>query len=423
MTSKYSAYPAYKDSGVEWLGDVPEHWEIKRLKFFAQISNGQDQKPVVDDNGCYQIYGSGGIFGRSNECLYDQPSVLLGRKGTIDKPLFVTEPFWTVDTMYYTKIYPITSPKFFFYQCLTIQFAMYQYGSALPSMTQESLNGVVFSAPAFDEQRQIADFLDDKTAHLDKLIGQKQQMIGLLNEKRMALITQAVTKGLDLTVPMKDSGVEWLGDVPEHWSVRRLKFLISQPLMYGANEAALDDNPEHPRFIRITDVNKDGSLKDETYKSISWNIAAPYLLQDKDILLARSGATVGKSFMYRESWGASAFAGYLIMARADKQLLLPEYLNYFLNSTYYWQWINSSLIQATIENVSAEKYNNLNFSFPEIAEQQQIAQYLDTETQKIDDMIKTIKQAIATLQEYRTALITAAVTGKIDVRGLHPPTN
>jgi type I restriction enzyme S subunit len=196
--SQYVAYPAYKDSGVEWLGNVPKHWEIKRLKFFAQISNGQDKKQVVDDNGCYPIYGSGGIFGSSNECLYDQPSVLLGRKGTIDKPLFVTEPFWTVDTMYYTKIYPITIPKFFFYQCLTIQFAMYQYGSALPSMTQESLNGVVFASPAFDEQRQIAQYLDTETQKIDTMITTLKQAITTLQDYRTALITAAVTGKIDV---------------------------------------------------------------------------------------------------------------------------------------------------------------------------------------------------------------------------------
>jgi len=174
-------YDNYKDSGIEWLGGIPEHWEVKKLKFISKICNGQDQKGVLEDDGAYPVYGSGGIFGRANSYLFDQPSVLLGRKGTIDKPQYVEEPFWTVDTSYFTKIREGFSVRLFYYLCTTINFDLYKYGSAIPSMTQGHLNEIKFALPnSIKEQTQIANYLDHKTTQIDTLISKKEQFISLL---------------------------------------------------------------------------------------------------------------------------------------------------------------------------------------------------------------------------------------------------
>ena len=146
-----------KDSGIEWLGAIPSYWKICRLKNLATIKNGQEYKNFFDENGKYPVIGSGAEFAHATKFIYDKPSVLLGRKGTVDKPLFVDFPFWTVDTMYYTEIKNTVVPKFFFYLCLQIPYDYYQYGSALPSMTQRDLNSVKFPLPPLDEQNQIAD--------------------------------------------------------------------------------------------------------------------------------------------------------------------------------------------------------------------------------------------------------------------------
>ncbi|MBM3437180.1 MAG: restriction endonuclease subunit S, partial [Bacteroidetes bacterium] len=128
-------YPKYKPSGIEWIGEIPSHWELKKFKYLAKILNGQDHKNVWDDNGLYPIIGTGGEFGRANQFLHEGPSVILGRKGTIDKPQYLMTPFWTVDTAYFTDIPFRTNPRFFFYCCMTIQFDLCKYGSAVPSMT------------------------------------------------------------------------------------------------------------------------------------------------------------------------------------------------------------------------------------------------------------------------------------------------
>ncbi|MDH1533226.1 restriction endonuclease subunit S, partial [Acinetobacter johnsonii] len=213
----------------------------------------------------------------------------------------------------------------------------------------------------------------------------------------------------------KDSGVEWLGEIPSCWKAIRLKHLILDNLVYGANEAAEDDNPNNPRYIRITDMNSDGSLDPNTFRSLPYHIAQSYLLQDGDILLARSGATVGKSFLFKSEFGTSCFAGYLIRARSNKSKLNPKFAYWFFQSESYWKYVSGSQIQATIQNVSAEKYGDLYLSLPEIQDQGQIANFLDHETAKIDTLITKQGKLIELLKEKRQAVISHAVT-----KGLNP---
>lgn len=213
----------------------------------------------------------------------------------------------------------------------------------------------------------------------------------------------------------KDSGVEWLRQVPEHWGVRRLKTIVAEPLKYGANESAELDDRTMPRFVRITDIDDDGGLRDETFKSLPAEIAEPFLLKEGDILLARSGATVGKSFIYSEQWGKACFAGYLIRARLLPSQCMPTWLYYFFQTDGYWGYVTGSQIQATIQNVSAEKYANLFLPLPPLPEQRAIASFLDRETSKIDALVAEQRKLIELLKEKRQAVISHAVT-----KGLNP---
>ncbi len=284
------------------------------------------------------------------------------------------------------------------------------------SISYEQFGAIALPCPVVDEQAKIVEFLDHETAKIDVLIEKQQRLIELLKEKRQAVISHAVTKGLDPNAPMKDSGVEWLGEVPAHWKVKKLKYLVDEPLMYGANEAAIDNNPNNPRFIRITDVNDDGSLRADTFCSLSEGVAAPFLLKEGDVLLARTGGTVGKSFLYANTWGKCCFAGYLIKASLNQQIVLAEWFYQYAQTRYYWDWIDSVQIQATLPNVSAEKYNGFFVPTPPINEQINIVAEIRRRTDKFDVLIAAAEQAVAYMQERRTALISAAVTGKIDVR-------
>jgi restriction endonuclease S subunit len=274
--------------------------------------------------------------------------------------------------------------------------------------------------PSCQEQVSIATFLDHETAKIDALIAEQQRLIVLLQEKRQAVISHAVTKGLNPDAPMKDSGVEWLGEVPEHWEIKKLKHLLSQPLSYGANEPADSSDPELPRYIRITDIQEDGTLNADTFRSLPAEKAEPYMLIDKDMLLARSGATVGKAFLYKREFGPCCFAGYLILARLEARDSLPEWFRLFTESSAYWGQVKSDAIQATIQNVSAEKYGNIFIPVPPEDELVGIVRETKSLVEHFNRTVSAAKRSIFLLHERRSALISAAVTGQIDVRGLVP---
>jgi len=340
-------------------------------------------------------------------------------EGIVSPAYFVYEPL--------ANLFDVAYPKYIHYLLRNPMYiAQYLRRSKGIRVNQWDLDPGEFQRvelllPEKSEQLKIFQFLDHETAKIDTLIEKQQQLIKLLKEKRQAVISHSVTKGLNPNAPMRDSGVEWLGEVPEHWEVKRLKHLVTEPLMYGANEAALEADRKQPRFIRITDVRADGSLKDDTFRSLSEELAKPYMLGDGDILLARTGGTVGKSFMYSSSWGRCCFAGYLIKASLNQGDILAEWFYQYTQTQYYWEWIGSSQIQATLPNVSADKYNNFLLAIPPIDEQRDILRKLRSSVSRFNDLISKAQVAIGLMYERRTALISAAVTGKIDVRGWKAP--
>ena len=187
-----------KDSGVEWLGEVPEHWEVGRLKNVLRIRNGRDYKEVEVESGGYPVYGSGGIFKRSSDYLFDGESVLFGRKGTVDKPLLVSGKFWTVDTMFYSEVFSNAKPNYIYHQALLFPFDQLSTNTALPSMTQENLLELGFVIPPFDEQEQICQYLSDKLKVFSNLVSKAEKAIQLMQERRTALISAAVTGKIDV---------------------------------------------------------------------------------------------------------------------------------------------------------------------------------------------------------------------------------
>lgn len=212
----------------------------------------------------------------------------------------------------------------------------------------------------------------------------------------------------------KDSGVAWIGKVPEHWEVKRLKYVVAEKLMYGANEASEFEDLNMPRYIRITDFGDNGVLRNDTYKSLPFEIAKDYFLKEGDILFARSGATVGKTFQFKNYEGKACFAGYLIKATADARVLASDFLYLYTKSSGYENWKNSIFIQATIQNIGADKYNQLEIPLPPLPEQTAIARYLDQKTTEIDQLIAQKERLLALWEEEKTALINQAVTRGLD---------
>ena len=442
--SHYKPYPAYKDSGVEWLGKVPAGWEVSKLGYLSWVRARLGWKGLKAEEYLSEGYAllatpnikdyeidfqnvnfiSKDRYDESPEIKIRLGDVLLAKDGsTLGTTNIVRKlPIEATVNSSLAVITPqINLNSSFLYFYLKSQFVdsniqLLKGGMGVPHLFQSDLNRFIFPLPPIDQQKIIAKKLDSETTRIDTLIAKKTRFIELLKEKRQALITQAVTKGLNPNAKMKDSGVEWLGEVPEHWEVSKLKQNLMEQLTYGANEAAEQDDPENPRFIRITDLTDDGVLKSETFKSLPMEVAKPYLLSEGDVLLARSGATVGKSFLYKETMGLACYAGYLIRARFNTNKILPKFFWYIANSDYYWHFISGSNIQSTIQNVSGEKYGNLWVTQPPSREQNEIVSKLDSEWRRFDSILVRTEQSIALLKERRSALITAAVTGQIDLR-------
>jgi len=422
-------YPEDRPSGVAWLGDVPAHWRAKRLKYAVNLINEKVEEPGdlpyvglehIESWTGRRIESAEPVHPEGIANLFRPGDVLFGKlRPYLAKALHAAET--GVCTSEALVMRPrLVAPEFLLYYVLNPAFISIvngsTYGSKMPRANWEFIGNLPCLLPPVPEQQAIAAFLDRKTRQIDDLIEKKRRLIDLHHEKRTALISHAVTKGLNPAARMKPSGIDWLGDVPWHWEVKRLRHLVSEPLQYGANEAAELDDPALPRFVRITDVDEAGRLRDETFKSLAEDVARPFLLRDGDLLLARSGATVGKAFFYDQSWGRCCYAGYLIRARLHPARMVAKFAHYCTQSDGYWQWIASSFIQATIQNVSAEKYANLWIGVPPLAEQRAIVAHLDTQCAKLDTVACAAERAIAHLTEYRQAVISAAVTGDIDVR-------
>ncbi len=250
----------------------------------------------------------------------------------------------------------------------------------------------VVRVPDCAEQRRIAAYLDAKTSWLGHVLEIKCRLLELWCERREAVVSQIMARDRD------------------GWGTTRFKFVRSGALLYGANEPAANRPAEGPRYIRITDLKDDGSLCQETFHSLPEHLAAPYLLQDGDLLLARSGATVGKAFRYRNEWGRACFAGYLVRLRPDQRKILPDYLHYFTQSRAYRDQVRLHTVQATIANVSAERFGNFTIPLPPLEVQQAAIDFLGAATKNLDRLVVLTERELAALRDYRSALIVAAVT-------------
>ena len=209
---------------------------------------------------------------------------------------------------------------------------------------------------------------------------------------------------------MKDSGIEWIGEIPTDFSLYKLKYLLSSPLCYGANESGTLYSDILPRYIRITDISPNGTLKNSGMLSLDESSAQNYMLHEGDILFARSGATVGKSFIYHNYYGRAAYAGYLIKASFNR-LVLPEFVYYYTCSSAYEIWKNSIFIQSTIQNIGADRYSNLPISVPNsIDKQLRIVRYLNNFCSKFDAIIYNLQTSIEDYKKLKQAIITQAVT-------------
>jgi type I restriction enzyme S subunit len=405
------AYESYKDSGVEWLGDVPSHWELLPLKRLLEIQNGRDHKEVQAEEG-YPVIGSGGVFAYSSEKMFDGESVLLGRKGTVDKPLYINGPFWTVDTMYWTKIRTGINGRYAYYACLIIPFSYYSTNTALPSMTSGQLNRHLTTLPPLPEQTVIATFLDRETAKIDALIAEQQRLIELLKQKRQAVISHAVTKGLNPDAPMKDSGVEWLGMVPTHWEIKRIGSLFNEAIEIGVQELPILSVSIH------TGVSDKELAEDELDRKVtrSEDRLKYKRVRPRDLVYNMMRAWQG-------GFGSVSVDGMVspayVVARPSTKLKteLVEAILRTPNAVEEMRRHSKGVTDFRLR-LYWDSFKDICIAVPSSVEQKAIADHIQRSSSEFDALVSQCAGCIELLQERRSAIISEAVTGKIDVRGL-----
>lgn len=417
-----------KDSGIHWMGRIPNNWKLIRAKFhFTQTNNRGNETPILlaasqKYGVCPQSWLEGVVQVSENTDLQQFKTVhkndfvisLRSFQGGFERSDFegVCSPAYQV--FHADNSFDNNFLKYLFKNELFID--------EMNSLTvgiregrnikyEDFANSLIF-VPPLDEQTAIASYLDAQCAKIDEIIAQAKASIEDYKQWKASIIYEAVTKGLDPNAEMKDSGIEWIGKVPMRWKIVRLKYLLSTPLQYGANETGLPYDESLPRYIRITDITLDGKLKTSGMQSLSEEKSEGYILDDEDILLARSGATVGKAFYYRESYGKAAFAGYLIRAKINSAKALPKFIYYSTMSAGYEKWKETAVIQATIQNIGASRYNEYSLAIPPIAEQLRIIEFLDDKMEKIDSLMAEKQSLIGDLESYKKSLIYEVVTGK-----------
>lgn len=441
---RFKPYPTYRDSKVEWLGKIPEGWQVKRLKTFAapQLSNvdkksseGQERVLLCNYTDVYyneritpdldfmratatpeqvrrfELSGGDVLITKDSESwtdiavpavvAEDLPGVLCGYHLALIRPgLQCHGPFLA-------RAFRAVGPRD-------------QLQLAANGITRFGLGGgaiatSAFAMPPMREQRAIAAFLDPETARIDALVEKKERLIELLREQRSALITRAVTKGLDPTVPMKDSGVMWLGEIPEHWEIRRLRELtpglgvgvVVQPSQYVSDDGL--------PFLYGRDI-QEGKILAEQARRISredsQRLPKSQLHLD-DLVMVRVGAPGVTAAITSELEGANC-ASLIIIRRHSS--FLSNWLCYLLNSRLIRFQVDLVQYGAAQEQFNVGHAVNFLVPTPPMCEQRAITQFLDRETARIDELVAKVREAIDRLKEYRIALISAAVTGKIDVR-------
>lgn len=429
-----SAFDYINEMNRLWFQYTPNEWEIKNLGHVSKMIVPMRDKPtsfdgtipwvrIEDFDGKYisdsksKQYVSEKFIKSMNLKVFPKGTVMCTCSCTMGATAIVEQSL--VSNQTFIGIVPSEklNSEYLYYlmQASAERLQMFSQGAIQQYLSRHDFEHLKVPLPSIENQKKIKDFLNKKLENLDKIIQNKNNLLKLLEQQRQSIITEAVTKGLNPNVKMKDSNVELICEIPEHWETKKVKYLIQEKLSYGANEAAELDDENSPRYIRITDIDELGNLKKETFKSLPLEIAKNYVVKTGDILLARSGGTVGKSYIHKKDKEAS-YAGYLIKLRAQT-LTLAEYIYCFTNSSLYKQWINSILIQATIQNVSAEKYANLTIPIPDNEnEMKNIVSHIKIKEQELLTAIDSLKEQIKKLKEYRQSLIYEAVTGKIDVR-------
>jgi len=417
--SKLEKYSSYKDSGVEWLGEIPEGWEVKRIKHLFNIGRGRViSQQELDEDGLFPVYSSqtknNGVLGYVKTYDYDCKQITWTTDGANAGTVFLrqgkhncTNVCGTLQNRNKNEVLEFVNYSL----QIAAQFYKRPDTNGAKIMNNE-MAGISITYPPKQEQAKIAAFLDTKTEQLDKAIKQKEQLIELLKERRQILINDAVTKGIDKTVAMKDSGVEWIGEIPESWEVKKLKYL-SRKIADGLHGTPKYSSDTDYFFINGNNLlNAKIKLTDQT-NTVDYKEYIKYQdnLDNQTILISINGTIGNLAFYNNEKVILGKSAGFIKL----NYNINKNYIINLLESSYIDSFFQIEFTGSTIKNISLATLHNIPCIFPPKKDQEEIIKYIEKNNQKIDKAIDLQQQQITKLKEYKTTLIDSVVTGKVRV--------
>lgn len=431
-------YPSTKPSGVEWLGSVPSHWDVRQLKWGSPVRRGASPRPIddpkyFDDEGEWSwvriadVSASDGLLkettqrlsqlGSSLSVKLNPGSLFVSIAGTVGKPCITTIPACIHDGFVYFPALDLNHHYLFrIFESGECYKGLGKFGTQL-NLNTDTIGSIRMPVPSPSEQEAIVEFLDHETAKIDTLIAKQEQLIATLREDRTATITHAVTKGLDPEVEMKISGVEWPPTLPASWIatplkhvclVRDCKHLTAEFVDDGYPLASIRE--VQSRYVDLTNAKR---TTEAYYKQLGEGGRSP---QPGDLIFSRN-ATVGEVAQVDECAEPFAMGQDVCLLRPSLDRLDPAYAWYVLRSHLVGTQIELLMIGSTFKRINVEEIKSLVVTCPPLAEQQKIVNFLDIRCSGIEVLIAKAKDVVDTLREYRSALIADAVTGKIDVRG------
>ena len=431
-----SPYPRYRDSGVDWLGDIPDHWVVRPIRHVCAFTYGDALRTEVRAMGEVPVLGSNGVVDHHDVANTSAPVVVVGRKGSFGAVTYCENAAFVIDTAYFIDERSSDSDLRWLYYTLTCaDLADVSMDSAVPGLSREHAYKKPVGVPPLPEQRSIASFLDRRTADIDALIEKNRLLIERLAEYRTALVTHTVTRGLppeeaeaaglDPNPPMRDSGVEWLGEVPGHWGAHPLKALLTQN--DGGVWGHEPEGAEETIVLRSTEQTVDGgwTIIDPAVRALTPRERKDARLLAGDLLVTKSSgseAHIGKTSFVTEQEAAlgPCFSNFMQRLRCHSRLE-PRLVWYLLNARVgRQQLVFGSNTTTGLANLNSTILGNVMVPLPPLFEQRSVVSFLDRKVTDIDTLRAWVETAIERLQEYRSALVTAAVTGKIDVRDAAP---
>jgi type I restriction enzyme S subunit len=445
---KWKPYLKYKDSGVEWLGEVPGHWHVETIKQAVRFTGGgtpskdvaaywtgdipwvspKDMK-VERINDAEDHITDAALRASAASIVPIGAVLVVVRSGilrhTIPVAIAETPVALNQDMKALTVRSVELEPWFLLRWIQGLQSELITHwkkqGATVESLEHEYIANTLLPVPTRPEQLQILKFLDRETAKIDFLIAKQERLIELLQEKRQALIGHAVTKGLNPDAPMKSSGVEWLGDVPAHWEVTRLRRIADGGLINGLFKTR-DSYGQGAPLVNVFDVyQSDFQIQPETLDRVHVTSAEmeKYNVLVGDLVFVRSSLKlegIGVSAFIKEVLEPTVFECHLVRLRPRRELVVPRFLSLYLSSMSVRHRLVASAQTTTMTTIGQEGIACLEVLLPPEQEQVQLVDYLSLETRKYDEIVAKAQRSIELMCERRTALISAAVTGKIDVR-------